>query len=85
MSVPQFWSQPLRYMRWASHEKPAIFFSIVLGSLGPVALVSIPPIRRYFGDVDPEQIPFSYPSQSIPNCALFFLFSLRVFMSDENK
>ncbi|KAH8701758.1 putative NADH-ubiquinone oxidoreductase 9.5 kDa subunit [Talaromyces proteolyticus] len=61
MSVPQFWSQPLRYLRWASHEKPAIFYSIILGSMGPVALVTLPPIRRYFGDVDPEQIPFSYP------------------------
>lgn len=48
-------------MRWASYEKPAIFYSIVLGSLGPVALFTLPPIRRYFGDVDPAEIPFSYP------------------------
>jgi hypothetical protein len=61
MSAPQFWSTPLRYLRWASHEKPAIFYSIVLGSFGPVCLVAIPPVRRYFGDVDPEKIPLSYP------------------------
>lgn len=27
-------------------------------------MVGIPPIRRYFGDVDPEPIPLSYPSMS---------------------
>ncbi|EED17552.1 NADH-ubiquinone oxidoreductase 9.5 kDa subunit, putative [Talaromyces stipitatus ATCC 10500] len=64
MSAPHFWSTPLRYLRWASHEKPAIFYSIVLGSFGPVSLAVVPPIRRYFGDVDPETIPLSYPSFS---------------------
>ncbi|KAJ5665140.1 NADH-ubiquinone oxidoreductase subunit [Penicillium maclennaniae] len=43
MSTPQFWSTPLRYLRWASHEKPAIFWSLVIGSAGPVALVGPPP------------------------------------------
>ncbi|KAJ5609320.1 hypothetical protein N7540_007776 [Penicillium herquei] len=61
MSTPQFWSTPLRYIRWAAHEKPAIFFSLVIGSMGPVALVTLPPIRRALGDVDPEPIPLSYP------------------------
>lgn len=70
MSAPQFWSTPLRYLRWASHEKPAIFYSIVLGSFGPVCLVAIPPVRRYFGDVDPEKIPLSYPGLfSVYRCA----------------
>lgn len=64
MSKPAFFSTPFRYMRWASHERPAIFYSIVMGSLGPVALVTLPPIRRYFGDVDPPLIPMSYPSTS---------------------
>ncbi|KAJ5745310.1 NADH-ubiquinone oxidoreductase subunit [Penicillium odoratum] len=61
MSAPQFWSTPLRYIRWASHEKPAIFFSLIIGSMGPVALVGLPPLRRALGDVDPEPIPLSYP------------------------
>ncbi|KAI1907091.1 n19m, NADH-ubiquinone oxidoreductase 9.5 kDa subunit [Ophidiomyces ophidiicola] len=61
MSKPVFWSTPIRYMRWAAIEKPAIFYSIVMGSLGPVALVTLPPIRRYFGDVDPPPVPLSYP------------------------
>lgn len=64
MSNPQFWSTPLRYIRWAAHEKPAIFFSLVIGGMGPIALVGLPPIRRALGDVDPEPIPLSYPSKS---------------------
>lgn len=59
-----FWNTPVRYLRWASHEKPAIFYSIILGSLGPVAMVTIPPIRSYFGDSDPPPIPLTYPSKS---------------------
>jgi hypothetical protein len=79
MSAPQFWSTPLRYLRWASHEKPAIFYSIIIGSCGPVALVTLPPIRRYFGDVDPEPIPLSYPSKIKPagsQCTSYLSFNL---------
>lgn len=65
MSTPLFWSTPIRYLRWASHEKPAIFWSLIIGSMGPVALVGLPPIRRALGDVDPEPIPMSYPSKDI--------------------
>ncbi|KAL4920870.1 hypothetical protein BDW62DRAFT_175456 [Aspergillus aurantiobrunneus] len=61
MTTPQFWSTPLRYLRWASYEKPAIFYSLVIGATGPVMLVALPPIRRFFGDVDPEPIPLTYP------------------------
>lgn len=66
MSTPQFWSTPLRYLRWASHERPAIFYSLIIGSMGPVALVGLPPLRRALGDVDPETIPMSYPSMLLP-------------------
>ncbi|KAJ5836861.1 hypothetical protein N7447_002887 [Penicillium robsamsonii] len=61
MSTPQFWSTPLRYIRWAAHEKPAILAAICIGAMGPVALATIPPIRRALGDVDPEPIPMTYP------------------------
>lgn len=64
MSTPQFFSTPLRYMRWAAHEKPAIFFSLLIGTTGPVLLASLPPIRRALGDVDPNPIPLSYPGKS---------------------
>ena len=66
MSTPQFWSTPLRYIRWASHEKPAILYSLLIGSMGPVALVGLPPLRRALGDVDPEPIPLSYPGKHEP-------------------
>lgn len=65
MSAPQFWSTPFRYIRWAAHEKPAILASLCIGLMGPVALVTIPPIRRALGDVDPEPIPMTYPSMDL--------------------
>ena len=63
MSYPRLFKQPLRYMRWASHEKPAIFYSFVIGSGGPLALLVAPPIRRYFNDGPREKIPMTYPSK----------------------
>ena len=70
MATPRFFQQPFRYMRWASHVKPAIFYSIIIGSVGPVLVVVVPPIRRRFGDVQREAIPLTYPSESV----LFLLF-----------
>ncbi|KAI5293015.1 hypothetical protein KEM52_005893 [Ascosphaera acerosa] len=61
MVQPQFWSTPLRYLRWASHERPAYFYSCLIGAAGPVCLVGLPPLRRALGDVDPAPIPLSYP------------------------
>ncbi|KAI9811971.1 MAG: hypothetical protein M1832_000635 [Thelocarpon impressellum] len=58
---PRFFSQPLRYLHWASLEKPAIFYSILIGSLGPVFVVAVPPLRRRFGDGPREPIPLTYP------------------------
>ncbi|KAI9802599.1 MAG: hypothetical protein M1833_001673 [Piccolia ochrophora] len=60
-SSPRFWAGPLRYLRWASHEKPAIFYSICLGSLGPPMMVIVPPIRHRLGDGPREPIPLTYP------------------------
>ncbi len=65
MSTPRFFSTPLRYLRWVSFEKPAIFYSIVVGSLGPVFMVVVPPVRRRLGDGPREQIPLTYPSKLI--------------------
>ncbi|KAK3167367.1 hypothetical protein OEA41_010494 [Lepraria neglecta] len=61
MSYPQFFQQPLRYLRWASHEKPAIFYSFVIGAGGPLSFVVAPPIRRFFNDGPREKIPLTYP------------------------
>lgn len=64
MTTPYFWRQPLQYLRWASHEKPAIFYSIAIGTLGPLTLFVVPPIRHRFGDGPRETIPLTYPGMS---------------------
>lgn len=61
-STPRFFSTPFKYLHWASIEKPAIFFSIVVGSLGPVMALTVPPIRRRLGDSQRPEIPLTYPS-----------------------
>jgi len=65
-SSPRFWAQPLRYLRWAAIEKPAIFYSIVVGSLGPVLIFTVPPLRKRFGDPQRPQIPLTYPIPAGP-------------------
>ncbi|CAL3972998.1 hypothetical protein PZA11_005349 [Diplocarpon coronariae] len=65
-ALPRFWSQPLRYLRWASIEKPAIFFSLLIGSMGPLAIVVVPPIRRMVGDGQRPEIPLTYPIPTGP-------------------
>ncbi|KPI41592.1 NADH-ubiquinone oxido 9.5 kDa subunit [Cyphellophora attinorum] len=61
--IPQtFFSSPLRYIRWAFHEKPAIAWSMVLGGMGPPLLYALPKVRRRFGDEDPPEVPHSYPA-----------------------
>ncbi|KAG8414764.1 n19m, NADH-ubiquinone oxidoreductase 9.5 kDa subunit [Metarhizium acridum] len=54
MSAPIFWSTPLKYCRWAARERPALFWSVIIGAAGPIAMPIVPPIRKYFGDVDPD-------------------------------
>jgi len=69
--VPQrFWGQPIRYLRWAAHEKPAIFWSCVIGAMGPATFVVIPPLRRWAGDADPPRIPLTYPVPTGPRKVL---------------
>ncbi|KIN08037.1 hypothetical protein OIDMADRAFT_37335 [Oidiodendron maius Zn] len=65
-TIPRFFSQPLRYIRWASIEKPAIFWSIVIGSIGPVMVVTVPGIRNRLGDPKRPEIPLTYPVPSGP-------------------
>lgn len=65
--APLFWQGPLRYWRWASRERPALFWSCILGGAGPVMLAVVPPIRRRFGDYDAKPIPQTYPSTSRPD------------------
>ena len=41
MAPVTFWREPLQYFHWAARRKPAIFWSMVLGSIGPVMMVRI--------------------------------------------
>ncbi|KAK0545481.1 n19m, NADH-ubiquinone oxidoreductase 9.5 kDa subunit [Tilletia horrida] len=50
-----------RYLQRSAHEQPVIFYSLLIGSVGPVLVVAVPPIRRYYGWKPAERIPTSYP------------------------
>ncbi|KAM3083870.1 n19m, NADH-ubiquinone oxidoreductase 9.5 kDa subunit [Clarireedia jacksonii] len=69
-AAPRFFSQPLRYLRWAAIEKPAIFFSLAVGSAGPVILLTVPRIRSALGDEPRPQIPLTYPIPTTPRKSL---------------
>ncbi|PWN87836.1 hypothetical protein FA10DRAFT_234093 [Acaromyces ingoldii] len=55
-----------RYLQRTAHEQPVIFYSLLIGVVGPIAVVTVPPIRRQYGWKPAERIPTSYP---IPNRA----------------
>ena len=61
MSAPLFWSTPLKYCSWAARERPAFFWSVVVGAAGPLLMPIVPPIRHMLGDIDPAPIPVTYP------------------------
>ncbi|KAL2269600.1 hypothetical protein VTJ83DRAFT_1784 [Remersonia thermophila] len=65
-ATPRFWAGPLRYCRWAARERPGYFWSVVIGALGPVTLVTVPPLRRAVGDYDAPPIPLTYPVPTGP-------------------
>ncbi|KAF2485042.1 hypothetical protein BDY17DRAFT_321920 [Neohortaea acidophila] len=62
MAPVGFWSTPFQYMHWAARAKPAIFWSLVIGGIGPVMVAVVPPIRHRLGDGPRQQIPLTYPS-----------------------
>ncbi|KAL1942264.1 hypothetical protein VTO73DRAFT_6328 [Trametes versicolor] len=41
--------QTYRYLQRQAHEQPVIFYSLVIGLIGPVMLVTVPPIRKTLG------------------------------------
>jgi hypothetical protein len=61
---PRFWAAPITYIRWAARERPAYFWSVVIGATGPVMLVTVPPIRRWMGAVPYAPVPMTYPGMS---------------------
>ncbi|UKZ95735.1 uncharacterized protein TrAFT101_010551 [Trichoderma asperellum] len=66
MSAPLFWSTPLKYCSWAARERPAFFWSVVVGAAGPILMPIVPPIRHMLGDVDPAPVPVTYPVPAGP-------------------
>jgi hypothetical protein len=58
---PRFFSTPVRYLRWTARERPAIFWSMAIGTLGPVMMAVVPPIRTALGDGPRPLIPLTYP------------------------
>ncbi|PHH73359.1 hypothetical protein CDD80_3863 [Ophiocordyceps camponoti-rufipedis] len=54
--APYFWSTPLKYCRWASRERPAIFWSVIAGAMGPIGMVVGPPIRRWCVPTGPRKM-----------------------------
>ncbi|KAJ7227206.1 hypothetical protein GGX14DRAFT_418620 [Mycena pura] len=53
-----------RMLQRHAHESPVIFYSCVIGLIGPVLLVSVPPLKERLGYKPAEPIPLSYP---LPN------------------
>ncbi|KAK0655901.1 hypothetical protein B0T16DRAFT_317706 [Cercophora newfieldiana] len=64
--APRFWASPLRYIKWAARERPAYFWSVVIGSAGPVMLITVPPYRRWRGYEVPSPVPMTYPIPTTP-------------------
>ncbi|KAL0243462.1 hypothetical protein I308_105428 [Cryptococcus tetragattii IND107] len=55
-----------RYTQRLAHEKPVIFWSLLLGLVGPVMVIGVPPVRRSFGYKSPEPIPSTFPLPNRP-------------------
>ncbi|KAK4151447.1 hypothetical protein C8A00DRAFT_45340 [Chaetomidium leptoderma] len=68
--TPRFWAGPLRYVRWSARERPGYFWAVFIGALGPVSLLTVPPLRRAIGDPDAAPIPLTYPVPAGPRKTL---------------
>ncbi|KAI2619610.1 NADH-ubiquinone oxidoreductase 9.5 kDa subunit [Hypoxylon sp. NC1633] len=58
---PQFWAGPIRYCRWAARERPAYFYSVLIGAAGPIMAFTVPPISQRLGYERAPPIPQTYP------------------------
>ncbi|KAI0402482.1 hypothetical protein F4802DRAFT_600085 [Xylaria palmicola] len=64
--TPRFWAGPLRYWRWAAREKPAFFWSCIIGGAGPLILATVPPTLKRLGYERARPIPMTYPVPTGP-------------------
>ncbi|OBZ73076.1 NADH-ubiquinone oxidoreductase 9 subunit [Grifola frondosa] len=58
--------QTYRYLQRQAHEAPVVFYSCVIGLIGPVMVITVPPIRRSMGWRPAEAIPTTYPLPKRP-------------------
>lgn len=58
---PRFWATPIRYLQWSARERPAYFWSIVVGAIGPISIPITLKIREWAGDENAPKIPVTYP------------------------
>ncbi|KAF8071949.1 hypothetical protein FPV67DRAFT_909165 [Lyophyllum atratum] len=58
--------QTYRYLQRQAHENTVLFYSCVIGAIGPVMVVTIPPIRERLGYRPAEPVPTSYPLPKRP-------------------
>lgn len=68
MTTPYFWTQPFRYLRYASHTSPAIFWSLVIGAAGPAIFLSSIPLKRVLHIQDRTKVPATYPGMCTVFC-----------------
>ncbi|KAI0138171.1 NADH-ubiquinone oxidoreductase 9.5 kDa subunit [Hypoxylon sp. NC0597] len=68
--TPLFWAGPIRYLRWAARERPAFFWSVLIGGAGPLTLATVPPTLRMLGYERAPPIPMTYPVPSGPRKTL---------------
>ncbi|GAA5994893.1 uncharacterized protein JCM10292_004415 [Rhodotorula paludigena] len=54
------------YLQRQAHEQPAVFYSIAIGFVGPIMVLTVPDIRRRFGWKQVERPPTTYPLPNRP-------------------
>ncbi|KAI0338093.1 hypothetical protein BDW22DRAFT_1432756 [Trametopsis cervina] len=50
-----------RYLQRQAHEQPVLYYSVVIGLVGPLLIVTVPPVRQRMGWEPAERPPTSYP------------------------
>ncbi|KAF9532624.1 hypothetical protein CPB83DRAFT_847093 [Crepidotus variabilis] len=49
------------YLQRQAHESPVIFYSCVIGLIGPAMVLTVPPLRESWGYKSAEMVPAGYP------------------------
>ncbi|CAH1755847.1 13129_t:CDS:2 [Entrophospora sp. SA101] len=62
--MASFFSRQINFLKKSAEERPAYFWSLAIGFIGPIGVLVIPDIRRkYFGYEPPLPFPTTYPSK----------------------